>query len=77
MVQYKDYLIVGRALRVHPNSPDCWRSQGDVFTNTPKGTIHITHVEGAIFESEQTAEVQGIEICKRWVDENPNATDDL
>jgi hypothetical protein len=77
MVQYKGYLIIGKALRVNPDSSDWWRSQGDVFTKSRKGTIHIKHIEGTIFKSKQGAEVDGMELCKKWVDENLNATDDL
>jgi hypothetical protein len=40
MIPYKGYLILGKALRVHLNSPDWWRSHGDVFVNSSNGSIH-------------------------------------
>jgi hypothetical protein len=75
MVPYKDYLIRGKAVRVNPNSPDGWRSHGDVFVNSSKGSIHIKHLEGVIFESKKAAEAHGLELCKQWVDENLEASD--
>jgi hypothetical protein len=76
MIPYKGYLIRGMAVRVHPNSPD-WRSQGDVFVNSSEGSIHIKHLEGVIFESKEAAEAHGLELCKEWLDENLEASDDV
>jgi hypothetical protein len=59
MVDYKGYLIVGYAVRVHPTSSDWWRSQG------------------VIFESQRAAQDHGLELCKKWVDENLEASDDV
>jgi hypothetical protein len=70
VVQYKGLLIVGNALRLHPTATGWWRSQGSVFTNTPEGSVHIKLLEGVIFESKQAAEAHGLELCKKWVDEN-------
>jgi hypothetical protein len=77
MVRYKGYLIVGKALRVHPTSPEWWRSQGGVFANKQQEYIHIKHLDvGFIFESKQAAEAHGLELCKKWVDENLKSSDD-
>jgi hypothetical protein len=77
MILYKSYLIWGRAVRVHPRAPEWWRSQGDVFTSSGKGSIHIKHLEGVIFESKHAAEAHGLELCRTWVDENLEASDDV
>jgi hypothetical protein len=78
MIPYKGYLILGKALRVHPHSPEWWRSQGSVFTNGPAGVIHIKHLdEGFIFESKKAAEAHGLELCKKWVDGNLKASDEV
>jgi hypothetical protein len=77
MVRYKGYVIVGKALRVHPTSPEWWRSQGGVFANKKQKYIHIKHLDaGFIFESKQAAESHGLELCKKWVDENLKSSDD-
>jgi hypothetical protein len=55
MVEYKGYLIIGAALRVHRSSSDWWRSQGSVYTNTPEGSILIKCLDGVIFESQRAA----------------------
>ena len=77
MIRYKGYLVLRKALRLHPNSPDWWRSQGSVFTDSPQGSIHIKHLEGVIFESQQAAEAHGLGLCKKWVDENLKSIDDV
>ena len=77
MIPYKGYFIRGMAVRVHPNSPDWWRSQGDVFVNSSEGSIHIKHLEGVIFESKKAAEAHGLELCKEWLNENLEASDDV
>jgi hypothetical protein len=69
MVDYKGYLIVGYTVRVHPTSSDWWRSQGNVFTNTPEGSILVTSLEGVIFESQRAAQDHGLELYKEWVDQ--------
>jgi hypothetical protein len=61
--------LSGTPLRVHPTS-DWWRSQGNVFKTTPEGSILIKSLDGVIVESQQTAQDQGLELCKKWVDEN-------
>jgi hypothetical protein len=53
-----------------------WRSQGSVFTKSPEGSVHIKHLEGVIFESKQVAEAHGVELCKKWVDENLKSSDE-
>ena len=70
-LEYKGYLVLGRAQVIHPGSPD-WRSQGIVFTNNREGSMMIQRLEGAIFKSKEAAEKQGIELGKKWIDENPN-----
>jgi hypothetical protein len=78
MVQYKGYLILGKALRVYPNSPDWWRSQGSILTNDEQGSIHIKHLDvGFIFESKKAAEAHGLELCRKWVDKNLKSSDDV
>jgi hypothetical protein len=77
MVQYKGYLILGKALRVDPSSPDWWRSQGSVYTDSSEGSVHIKQLEGVIFESKQAAEAHGLELCKKWIDENLKPNDDV
>jgi hypothetical protein len=42
MVDYKGYLIVGYAVRVHPTSSDWWRSQGVILSpNVPLKTTAL------------------------------------
>jgi hypothetical protein len=77
MIPYKGYLIRGKAVRVHPNVPQWWRSQGSVFANAGKGSSKIKHLEGGIFASKETAEAHGFELCKKWVDGNLEASDDV
>jgi hypothetical protein len=71
MIEYKGYLVLGRAQVIHPGSPDL-RSQGIVFTNTPGGSIMIKRLEGAVYHSKRAAEAHGLELGKKWIDENPN-----
>jgi hypothetical protein len=78
VIPYKGYLIWGKAVRVHPKAPEWWRSQGGIFRNAGKGSTHIKHLdEGFIFESKEAAEGHGLELCKNWVDENLEASDDV
>jgi len=71
-MEYKGYLIIGKAQVIHPGSPD-WGSQGIVFTNTPQGSIMIQRLEGAVvFKSKRAAEEHGLKLGKKWIDENPN-----
>ena len=78
MIPYKGYLIRGKAVRVHPTSPEWWRSQGGVFSNDPGGSMHIKHLdEGFIFESKKAAEAHGLKLCKKWIDENVKSIDDV
>jgi hypothetical protein len=72
MVEYKGYFIFGKALRVHPTSSDRWRSQGSVYTNTQAGSVLIKSLDGVTFESQRAAQDHGLELCKKWIDENPN-----
>jgi hypothetical protein len=74
MVSYKGYLIIGEALKLHP---DWWRSQGTIFMNNPEGYIHVKQLEDVIFESKKAAEAHGLELCKTWVDQNLKASDDV
>ena len=53
MAEYKGYLILGKALKVYPDSAH-WFSQGDVFTNEPAGSTLVARVGGAIFDSKQS-----------------------
>ena len=70
MIQYKVYWISEPAEMVHSNSPN-WRSQGTVFKETPQGSIVlIKRLEGATFQTKEAAKAHGLEISKKWVDEN-------
>jgi hypothetical protein len=77
MIPYKGYIIRGKAVTVHPHSPEWWRSHGDVFVNSSNGSIHIKHLEGVICESKEAAEAHGLELCKKWLEENLEASDDV
>jgi hypothetical protein len=70
MMEYKGYLLLGRAQVIHPGSPD-WRSQGIVFTKTPQGSFMIKRLDGAVCHSKRAAEAHGLELGKKWIDENP------
>jgi hypothetical protein len=70
-LEYKGYLVLGRAQLIHPGSPD-WRSQGIVFTNTREGSIMIKCLDGDVYQSKLAAEEHGLELGKKWIDENPN-----
>jgi hypothetical protein len=63
MIEYEGYLILGKALKVYPDSP-YWYSQGDVFTDEPGGSILIKRLRGALFESQHAAEAHGLELCR-------------
>jgi hypothetical protein len=76
MIQYKGYWISGPAEMVHPNSQD-WRSQGTVFNETPQGSIVLVkRLEGATFQTKEAAKAHGLEISKKWVDENLKPIED-
>ena len=78
MVQSKGYLMVGMAFEGPSRSPERWRSQGSIFTNDEQGSIRIKHVDaGFIFESKKAAEAHGLELCKKWIDENLKPSDDM
>jgi hypothetical protein len=78
MIPYKGYVICGKAVRVHPNTPQLWRSQGGVFTKIGKGSSNIKHLDaGFVFESKEAAEAHGLELCKKWVDQNLETSDDV
>jgi hypothetical protein len=78
MIRYKGYLVLGKALRLHPNSPDWWRARRAVFLQTARrGRSLSKTLEGVIFESQQAAEAHGLGLCKKWVDENLKSIDDV
>ena len=68
MIEYKAYLILGKALKVYPDSP-YWCSESDVFTQEPAGSILSKRLRGALFESQQAAEFHGLELCRQWIDQ--------
>ena len=68
MVEYKGYLVFGKALKVYPDPP-YWYSEGDVFTSEPGGSILIKRLRGALFESPQAAEFHGLKLCRQWIDQ--------
>jgi len=68
MVEYKGYLIFGKALKVYPDSA-YWCSHGDVFINEPARSTLVARVGGAIFESKQAAEAHGLELCREWINQ--------
>ena len=52
-----------------PRSQD-WRSEGEVFGRDRLGSfLMIQHLEGANFKNRQLAESDGLELCKKWIDE--------
>jgi hypothetical protein len=69
MIDYKGYLIVGHAVKVHPTSSGWWRSQGNVSMAAAEGSILLKSLEGVIFESQRAAQDHGLELCKEWVDD--------
>jgi hypothetical protein len=74
MLSYKGYLIYGKALLIHPNS-QIWRSLGVVCAKTSRGSvIEIRHLEGTVFKTKETAEDNGLELCKNWLDKNLPST---
>ena len=70
MAEYKGYFIFGKALKVYTDSL-YWYSQGDVYTNEPAGSVLVARLGGVIFESEQAAKAQGLELCRQWIDKKP------
>jgi hypothetical protein len=72
MLKYKGYLVLRRAPVIHPGSTD-WRSQGIVFTNAPEGSVMIKRFDGPVYQSQRAAEKHGLELGKKWIDENPNS----
>jgi hypothetical protein len=74
MVEYKGYSILGKALKVYPDSP-YWYSEGDVFTHEPGGSILIKRLRGALVESQQAAEAHGLKLCRQWIDQIEKASE--
>lgn len=68
MREYKNYFILGRALMIHPNSPD-WRALGTVYTKNPQGSIvEIGYVGGPVFTTKEAAERHGLVLCQALIE---------
>ena len=66
--EYKGYCILGKALMVHPNSPD-WRALGTVYAKNPQGSlVGVGYVGGPVFTTKDAAEKHGLVLCQALVE---------
>jgi hypothetical protein len=71
MTRYKEHPIYGVAVP----APECgWYSRGLVFDRDLNQTIEIKRLESKrrIFKTKKQAEQHGLDLCKAWVDKQPD-----
>ena len=67
--EYNGFLVDGSLIIAHPNS-DRWKSLATVYSaKTRSPLVEIIRIEGESFETKEAAIQHGIELAKRWVDE--------
>lgn len=69
LAPYNGFLIHGAAMFGNPNS-NRWRSLGIVFSANATNPTEVTRIQGTLFVSKREATEHGLELAKRWVDEN-------
>jgi hypothetical protein len=64
--EYRGYIISAWA---RPEPTNGYTSVGIVYDRGQFGTIiQVQRIEGKLFESQEQAEQDGVELCKEWVD---------
>jgi hypothetical protein len=69
MHQYKGHPIYGVAV---PAPEKRWSSRGLVFDTDLTRTVEIKRIESSTdstFKAKQQAEEHGLQLCKKWIDE--------
>jgi hypothetical protein len=67
--EYNGFLIDGSVMIPHPNS-NHWQSLGGVYSAKIRSPlVQIARIEGQSFDSKRAAIQDGLELAKRWVDE--------
>jgi hypothetical protein len=67
--EYNGFLVDGSVIVGHPNC-NRWRSMGAVYSaKTRSPLVQIVRIEGQSFGSKKAAIEHGLELAKRWVDE--------
>jgi hypothetical protein len=67
--EYNGLLVDGSVMIPHPNS-NRWQSLGGVYSaKTRSPLVQIARIEGQSFDSKKAAIQHGLELAKRWVDE--------
>jgi hypothetical protein len=68
--RYKGFLIDGSAVPTFATGFD-WYSQGIIFRPGRLGSIvEVKRIKGAIFNSKEAAEEDGLKLCKDWIDKH-------
>jgi hypothetical protein len=71
--EYNGFLVDGSVIIPHPNS-NRWQSLGGVYSaNTRSPLVEIIRIEGESFGTKEAAIRHGLELAKRWVDEQGSA----
>ena len=71
MNPYKDHPVYGVAI---PAPENRWYSRGLVFDRDLTQTTEIKRIESTAvtFKTKKQAEKYGLELCKDWIDKQPN-----
>ena len=71
--EYMGFLDDGSVAIAHPNC-NSWQSTGGVYSaNTRSPLVEIARIEGQNVGNKQAALQNGLELAKRWVDEQGSA----
>jgi hypothetical protein len=68
LVPYNGFLIGGSAT-IQDVTTRVWRSLGTVYSSNRSPVTEIKRIEGALFRSREDAMKAGLEVAKKWVDE--------
>jgi hypothetical protein len=67
MLEYKGYKIAGESIPMYMAGCE---SLGTVYRKGRGGSIiEVARIEGKIFETMREAEAHGLELARRWVDD--------
>jgi hypothetical protein len=67
--EYNGFLVDGSVTIAHPNC-NRWQSFGRVYSAKMRSPlVQIMRIEGQSFESKEAAIRHGLELARRWVDE--------
>jgi hypothetical protein len=71
MERYKGFLIVGTTTPNFATRFD-WYSQGIILRPARLGSvIEVKRLTGAVFNSKDAAEEDGLQLCREWIDRRP------